>query len=146
MSRLSDTQKALAEALKAHTGFPAALAILARREKEVANDIEAAIEQQGICIYVMMPMPKRATRTQNDIVFFESAECRIRVIERPKLNLGEFDGWDAMEQVILALQGINPDGIFAAPLGLMQHPVENVEDKTTRIFDVRFDAAFQLNS
>ncbi len=145
MSRLSETQAALSDALKAHTGFPAGFAILARREKEVANDVEAALAKQGICLYVMMPMPKRATRTQNTIVFFESAECRIRVIEQPELNTTDFDGWDALEQVIIALQGINPGGIFAAPLGLMQHPVENVEDKTTRIFDVLFDAAFQLN-
>lgn len=145
MSRLLDIQTALCAALKAHTGFPAQLAIIARREKEVENDIDAALAKQGICIYVMMPMPKRATRTQNDIVFFESAECRIRVIEQPKLNTSDFDGWDALEQVIIALQGINPAGIFAAPLGLMQHPIENVEDKTTRIFDVLFDAAFQLN-
>jgi len=145
MSTLLTIQKTIADALRAHPGFPAKLDILARREKEIVSDIDAALAKLGICLYVMPPMPKRATRTYNGIIFFESTELRIRVIEQPQINGLQFDAWDALEQVIIALQGINPGGIFAAPLGLMQHPVENVEDKTTRIFDVLFDAAFQLN-
>ena len=145
MSRITTIQRALADALKSHAGFPAGLEIVARREKEVTNDIEAALGKLGICLYVMPPMPRRATRTENEIVFFESAELRCRVIEQPQLNRSGFDAWDAMEQVILAIQGTNPNDLFAAPLTLAAHPVDLVEDKTTRVFDVLFDSAFQLN-
>jgi len=145
MSRFTDIQTALADALRAHPEFPAKLTILARREKEVASDVEAALGKQGICLYVMPPMPKGAVRTDCAIVFFDSCELRLRVIEQPQLNLTELDAWDILEAIILALQGTNPGGIFAAPLNLMPRPIESVEDKTTRVFDVLFDGAFQLN-
>lgn len=144
MSKFLTIQTALAEALKAHPGLPAKLEVIARRSHAVANNIEAALGKLGICLYVLPPMPKRATRTECAIVFLESVEIRIRIIEQPQLNLTGTDAWDAMEQVILAIQGTNPGALFACPLTLSSRPVEDAEDKTTRVFDVIFDAAFQL--
>lgn len=145
MSQFLEVQTAVAAALREWRGFPAQLEILARREKEAASDIDAALGKFGICLYVMPPLPRSAVRTANDIVFFGSMELRVRVIEQPKLNVTETDAWDMMEQVILALQGTNPGKIFETPIGLLERPLQAVEDKTTRIFDVLFDAAFQLN-
>lgn len=145
MSRFTEIQKTLAATLSAHPGFPAKLQIIARREKEVANDIESALGKHGICLYVMPPIPKQAVRTLNHIVFFERSELRIRIIEQPKINSSGFDAWEAMEQVIIALQGLNPDDTFAEPLNLADRPVDAVEDQTTRCYDVLFNAAFQLN-
>lgn len=143
-------QTAIAAILKAHPGFPPGLKIVGRREKEVANDIEAGLAKLGICLYVLPPIPMRATRTQNAIVFIESSELRVRIIEQPTLNLTGFDVWSSFEQVALALQGTNPGDLFNAPIGLAEHPVETMdgqtkEGKNTRVWDVIFEGAFQIS-
>ena len=145
MNRFLAAQEEIAAVLKAHPGFPAQLDIIARREKDIASEIESKLGKLGICLWVMPPLPKSAIRTQNEIVFFDRVECRIRIIEQPQLNSSKFGAWDAMEQVIVALQGINPNDIFAVPLGLSERPVDLIEDKTTRVFDIDFETAFQLN-
>ena len=144
-------QTAIADALKAHPGFPAGLGIVARREKELANDIEAALGKLGVCLYVLPPLPMRCTPTGTTIAFVESCELRVRIIEQPNINLTGFDVWSGFQQVVLALQGTNPGDIFAAPIGLAEHPVETLdgqtkEGKNTRVWDVIFDGAFQFNS
>ena len=143
-------QTAIAAILRAHPGFPPGLQIVARRDKDVANDIEAGLSKLGICVYVLPPLPMRATRTQNEIVFIESSELRVRIIEQPTLNLTGFDVWSGFEQVVLALQGTNPADLFAAPIGLAEHPVETMdgqtkEGKNTRVWDVIFEGAFQIS-
>lgn len=143
-------QNAVAGILQAHPGFPPGLKIIARREKELANDIDGALAKLGICIYVIAPVPMRATPTQCEIAFFESCELRVRIIEQPNMNTTGFDVWNACTEITRALQGTNPDNLFAAPIGLAEHPVETLdgqtkEGKSTRVWDVIFDGAFQLN-
>jgi hypothetical protein len=144
MSRFVKIQEALKEVLRARPGIPADVEITARRKKDVINDIKAALDKLGICISVMPPLPRKATRTQNNIIFFESAWLVIRITEDPLFNNTAVDGWDLMEEVMLALQGENPNRLFAAPLGLADRPVEPVEYDSVRCFEVIFEGAFQL--
>ena len=155
MNTLTAIQQAMAALLKAHPGFPPKLEILTRRDKELANNIEAQLSKFGICLHVLPPIPLQAYRDECNILFIESSECRVRIIEQPIFNSAGFDVWDAFEQVAIALQGTNPGNHFAAPIGLARHPLETIEGKapdekggkpkTTRVFDVIFDGAFQLN-
>ena len=149
MARFKDIQPSLAETLRASALIPAAISIVARKPGEVANDIEASLSKQGICIYVMPPVPLSAERTYNNIIFIKHSSLRIRIIEQPKLNLTGCDVWDVFNLVTLALQGTNPNNLFAAPICLAEHPVDftdgqNPEGKATRVWDVLFDGAFQL--
>ena len=145
MSTFLAIQQAVADHLRSHSGFPAKIQIIARREKTLENDIAAALGKIGICLFVMPPMPKHAERTLSEIVFFGKVEQRIRIIEQPKVNTTKFDAWDAAEQVIFALQAVSPSELFTTPLFLDEHPITAVEDKDTRVFDVIFTTAFELN-
>ena len=143
-------QTAIAAKLQAHPGVPAQMKIIAREEKDVENDILAAVAKLGICLYVMPLLPLRCLPTENNIIFFESVEIRVRVIEDPLLakRLG-FGVYDGMAATMLALQGFSPldangEPLFAAPLGLAATPVSFVEDEETRIADVIFNVALQL--
>lgn len=146
MSRFTELQSAVREMIQASPGIPAGVQVIARVEKDLVNDIQSALAKLGLCIYVLPTLPLRAMRTETGLIFFESAEVRVRIIENPTLNKTGFDAWDVCEAVATTLQGSNPGDFLACPLGLASTPVDLVEDPDTRVMDLIFDAAFQLNS
>lgn len=114
--------------------------IVARRQKELAAEIEAAAANHGLCIYVMPPLPTRAMQGV-PFVFFEAAEIRIRIIEQPPKNGTGADAYDLVDDVAAALHW-HMDPIFAHPLELAARPTDAVEDPRTRIIDVIFNAIY----
>ena len=152
MNKFLQIQQLVAEKLQMSPGFPAKLKILAREEKDIQNDIDASLSKLGICIWVMPLLPKKAMVTECEIIFLESVEIKVRLIETPVISKKiNFTVYDAMAVTMEALQGFNPetpgnpgDKLFAAPLGLATSPVNIEEDPDTRILDVIFDVAIQL--
>ena len=119
--------------------------MIARREKELKSDVEAAAAQAGICVWVMPPLPTHALQAEQPFVFFDRAEIRVRIVEQPALNQTGADAYDLVDAVALALHWTNPGGILAHPLMLGEKPVARVEDKDERILEVIFEAQYQLN-
>jgi len=150
MSASADLQQAIAAVLGAPDALRVAVPIVARRQKELGAEIEAAAANKGLCIYVMPPLPTRAMQGVS-FVFFEAAEVRIRIIEQPPANSTGADAYDLVDDVATALHwqpkeaGSPLSAILGHPLQLASRPTEMVEDPRTRIIDVIFDATFQLN-
>lgn len=113
-------------------------------DKNFETMIEEALEQFKICVFVLPPLPKRFMQG-NPFIFFESAQIRVRVVEFPLLHCADFDGYDVVEAIALALNWINPGQLLGHPMQLAQTPVEMVEDPEKRIFDVIFEFPYQLN-
>lgn len=144
MSASSDLQTAIEALLAADGALSVSVPIVKRRTKELGAEIEAAAANQGLCIYVMPPLP---TRAMQDVpfVFFEGAEIRVRIIEQPARNATGADAYDLVDDVATALQGQLIDGILADYLRLAPRPAEAVEDQRFRIIDVIFNAVYPLN-
>lgn len=117
--------------------------IVGRREKDIANDIQAAVAKLGICIYVFPGLPI----TVKDVVgpYCDRYEQRMRVIEDVTLNTTKPDAYELTEYVIRrmhnqefpdAIPGMNP---FHAPeSGKLVTPIE---DEALRIFDIRLETS-----
>lgn len=143
-SRFKQLQEGAAAILSESAGWPETVRVIARREKDAANDIDAAVAAIGCAVYVMPPLPQRALQGA-PFVFFERAEVRVRVIENPLLNESGSDGYELAEMIALALHNQNPGGLLAEPMGLAETPVELAEDDGARVMDVVFGCAFQLD-
>ena len=151
MSASADLQTAITALLGASGALRVAVPLVARRTKELGAEIEAAAANQGLCIYVMPPLPTGAEQEQPS-VFFNRAEIRVRIIEQPALNSTGADAYDLLDDVAVALHW-RPNGagdapalgaILAHPLQLAARPVEMVEDPKFRIIDVIFEAVYGL--
>ncbi|HSI10721.1 MAG TPA: hypothetical protein VK961_01695 [Chthoniobacter sp.] len=149
MSASSDLQTAIIELL----GQPGALRVnvplVARRTKEMAADIEAAAANQGLCIFVMPPLPT-STLQGNPFVFFDKAEVRVRIVEQPAMNQAGADAYDLVDDVANALHwqpksdGTQLGNILAHPLQLASRPCELIDDPQARIIEVIFEAVYGL--
>jgi len=149
MSASADLQEAIVELL----GMPGALRVnvplVSRRTKELAGDIEAAAANQGLCIFVMPPLPTSALQG-NPFVLFDQAEVRVRIVEQPAMNQTGADAYDLVDDVASALhwqpkaEGTKLGAILAHPLQLAERPCEMVEDPQARIIEVIFEAVYEL--
>jgi len=147
MSASADLQEAIEELLSAPNAMRVPVPLVKRREKDLANAIEAAAANQGLCIFVMPPLPTSALQN-NPFVFFDKAELRVRIVERPAMNALPADAYDLVDDVANALHwqpresGTKLGAILAYPLQLSARPTQMVEDPATRIIDVIFDAVY----
>lgn len=124
-----------------------AIPIVARRPKDITNDIEAAAAKHGLGLYVMPPLP---TRAMGDVpfVFFEAADVAVRIIEYPAGNKFNADAYDLMDDIFAALQWQLLGGeILKNPLQIARNPTETAEgmdkqQRHVRIFDARFTATY----
>jgi hypothetical protein len=163
MSASADIQSAIAALLEAPGALPVAAPVLKRREKEMASDLDAgAAVTNGLCIFVMPPVPTSAVQGVS-FVFFDGYEVRVRIIELPQMNTTGADTYELIDAVALALHWQpkaqdNPlAGILAHPLQIARRPVEMIEGtasaagmpydgKFLRVADVVFNAVLQINS
>jgi hypothetical protein len=145
MSASADIQEAIAPLIEAGLSVP--IPVLRLRPKEIISDIEMAIASHGICIQILPPLPTKFMQG-NSFIFFEGAEIRVRVWEYPQLNNTNLDGYEAVDEICLALHWAMPlkdsVAILAHPLQLAARPVEMADDPDKRIFEVIFEAQYQL--
>lgn len=141
MSVCTELQNAVTALLQTKLECP----VLARRDKELKNDIEAAVSKHGLCVWVMPPLPTHALQAEQPFVFFDGAEIRVRIMEETALNQTGTDVYDAAEAVAVALHWSNPGGILAHPLMLGARPVAVIEEKSGRTLEVIFEAQYQLS-
>lgn len=163
MNSSSDLQGRIVRSLQAPGALPVELPVVAWRKKDAESDLEATTAaQQGLCIFVPMPVPTRAMQGC-DVVFFSGYEVRVQIVEMPELNRGgAADLYDLIDAVALALhwQPKSVDsplaGILAHPLYLAERPVEVAEGvvavpgfehngQVIRGADVIFNAVLQIN-
>jgi hypothetical protein len=145
MNASSDLQSAISSALEGAPGITGAnVPVLKRRPKELQSDIEAAVADFGICIFVLPPLPTHFLQGA-EFIFFDRAEARVRIIEYPTMNTTGKDVYELLDAIALALHWTNPGNMLAHPLQLASHPCEMVEDKDKRILDVIFEAVYQIN-
>jgi hypothetical protein len=144
MSASSDLQLAIEEMLAAPNALRVPVPVVRRRTKEIGAEIEAAAANHGLCIYVMPPLPTQIAEG-TAVVFIESAEIRVRIVEQPALNSTGADAYDLVDDVMTGLHWQPFASILAHPLQLAGRPAEMVEDPRTRIIDVIFNATYQLN-
>lgn len=162
MNASADLQDAIAALLEAPGALPIAAPVIRRREKEMASDIDAGLAvQNGICLFVMPPVPTSAVQGVS-FVFFDGYEVRVRIIEMPQLNTAGTDSYELIDAVALALhwqprvQESPLTAMLAHPLQLARRPVEMIEGsaaapgfaydgKFLRIADVVFNAVLQIN-
>lgn len=162
MSASADLQAAVAALLAAPGALPIEAPVIRRREKEMASDIDAGLAvQNGICLFVMPPVPTSAVQGVS-FVFFDGYEVRVRIIEMPQINTSGADTYELIEAVALALhwQPKSQDSplaqMLAHPLQLARRPVEMIEGSASapgfaydgnflRIADVVFNAVLQIN-
>lgn len=115
---------------------------LVRLRNDVASEIEAAVAQIGICIFVFPALP---TRINPELPAIEGDwELRLRVIENPVVNsAGLPNAYEVVEAILAALHHHCPrlGGQALNPFVAAAAPVAEVEDAERVIFDVTFTLA-----
>lgn len=163
MNTSADLQDRVVRSLRAPGAIGVELPIVPWRKKDQESDMEATVAvQQGLCIFVPMPVPTHALQG-SPVVFFDGYEVRVQIVELPDVNRGgAADLYDLIDQVALALhwQPKSPEsplaGMLAHPLYLAERPVEIAEGvvavpgferngEVIRGADVIFNAVLQLN-
>jgi hypothetical protein len=163
MTTCADLQNRIAQVLEAPGAMPVTVPVVRWRKKDMKSDMEATLAaQQGLCIFVPMPVPTSAMQG-TPFVFFDGFECRVQIVEMPEVNRdNQADLYDLIEYVALALhwQPKSVDsplaGILAHPLYLSHRPVETAEGvvavpgfehdgQVIRGADVIFNAVLQIN-
>ncbi len=135
---------AVAAQLRAWDGIPQEVEVFARKERDLSDDIDTALSQIGICLYVMPPLPLSA-EYGTEFIFFSEAELRVRVMEVPLDNETDLDAYDAVEEIARCLHWSVPlDEYLEHPMSLAEHPVEIREDSARRIYDVKFILTYSL--
>lgn len=118
--------------------------VIARREKEIGAEIEAAAaRQQGLCVWVMPALPESAI-DDFPFVFFNRSEVRVRIIEQRAVNSFGVDACQLAEDVAEGLHWRGVGDLLAGPLQAAPRLTEMVSDARWRIVDVIFHAAYQL--
>ncbi|EDY16682.1 hypothetical protein CfE428DRAFT_5795 [Chthoniobacter flavus Ellin428] len=139
------------------SGLRVNVEILDRITGDQQNDILAgADKQEGLCVFVMPVMEQDASSMQGgDVLFFDAAEVRVRIIEQPRANPIGATAFDLKDDIISALHwsGVPGDGsalaaILAHPLQLAPRPLDFIEGiieeskQVVRILDVLFTATY----
>lgn len=111
--------------------------ILGRRRTNIQNDIDAAIDALGACIYVLPGLPLKF-EVGSGTPYASLYELRVRVIETDTLNTSLPTAYELVEFVVRRLFGQD----FAAIEGMSPllpaegSPVTPVEDPERVIYDV----------
>lgn len=154
-SASSDLQEQIAAVLQAEGSLRVAVPVLARVSKKLENEIQAAVNNQGLCISIMPINPTHVVEGA-PFVFIDQAEVRVRIIEKVPINQTGADAWELRDDVMTALHWRPRDetdtpalalgAILAHPLELKNPPTQMMfESGQDRVIDVLFNAVFQLN-
>ena len=113
MNATLDLAEIIASLLKAPGALRVDLPVLVRKKKDPANEIQSAIAQHQLCIFVLPPFPTSALQGL-DLVFYDKAELRIRIIEQVKLNRLPATAYDLSDDIATALHWQPVTGIKKA--------------------------------
>ncbi len=151
MSASSDIAEAVAAQLRACSGLPANLPVIARVKRDPRNPaaadlfdaVTAALDNMGACLFVFRPVQKRVT-AGSPVIFVEDAILTVRIIDKPELNQTGFDADDLLDAVQLCLHWTNPGDLFAHPLEIADTPVSDSEADDARMIDAHFRCVYQV--
>lgn len=136
MSLILPLQEAVSGRLS-NSGLVRPVAVVARRKGNVRNEIEAALAQLGLCLFVFPPL-LRQIRPNSTGLFAESIEIRVRVIENPVLNKQAENAWSLVESTLYLLHHWSPGVVGVNQLHALSDAVRDVEDEQRVIFDCLF--------
>jgi hypothetical protein len=112
------------------------VSVLGRREKNIVNDVAAAIQRTGVCIYVFPALPVELN-SNNPGPYCDKIEVRVRVHEHPQLNRSLPDAYELTELVVRLLDNQQFTAVAGLnPLFWDGRPVQPAEDENLVIFDV----------
>jgi len=117
--------------------------VLERIRNDVANDIDAALNSLGVCLYVFPALPI-AINPELPGPWVDQLEVRVRVFEVPELNTtGLPNAYEIVEYVLAGLHHHCPRLVDQAenPFVARTTPVADVSDDEATIFDVTFTVA-----
>jgi hypothetical protein len=111
------TQEALVAFLRARQCFDSLgeAGILGRRKGNIVNDIDAAVAELSVCIYVLPGKPVKLNPNLPG-PYCDAYELRVRVIENPALNETKPSAYELYEFVLRETNGIGLqiDGVTSA--------------------------------
>lgn len=149
MSALCRTIQEAGHARLASVSELSGIPLLLRLRNDVASEIEAAVAQIGICIFVFPALP---TEINRELAAVEGDwELRLRVIENPAINTtGLPNSYEVTEYILAALHHHSPrlDAQAFNPFVATARPVTEIEDSERVIFDITFtlSAGIQLRA
>lgn len=135
MSLCKDIQDAVVTLLAAAPEL-AGVSVLGRRKNNIVNDVAAAIQKCGVCLYVFPALPVELNSNNSGPVC-ERIEVRVRIHEHPQLNRSLPDAYELAEYVLRILN-LHSFGTIAGlnPLYWAENPVQPAEDDALVIFDI----------
>lgn len=117
-----------------------AVPVLTRLEKNITNDIQAAVNSIGICVEVWPPLFDDVRQSANGF-FAESIITRLRIIDDPVVNETPFDSAAVMELLIYHLHlwdsGVSGITILCAAT----NPIRFIESPDAVILDLFFQCS-----
>ena len=113
--------------------------VIGRRETNIQNDIDAAIDSLGACLYVLPLLPLRFNVNLPG-PFVDVGELRIRCIENDTLNTTLPSVYELVEAVVRDLHGLRLQTLAAFSCLTLADgsPVERQADSERLIYDVVF--------
>lgn len=141
MSRQSELVAPIQDAVFAALRARAALhdvTILKREPKQSANDIEAAIAELKLYIFVFPALLLRPS-ANNPGPYFDEIEIRVRVAENPLLNDTTLDAYQLVELTHWILNGLTLTGLDGVnSLSPATPATEPVDDPSLVVFDILY--------
>lgn len=139
MSLLRDYQDALVAEIARRPFFARKVQVFSRKLKSVESEIEQAVANTGVAIFVFPPKPRKFESNIPSPTFREM-EVVVRLIENPSSNQTGADAWDYWEELI-KLHFWRP--LNLPTCGALIGQSEPFQDQTMpkediRIFDCKF--------
>jgi hypothetical protein len=121
------------------------LPILARQPRQTANDIEAAIAQLKLGVFVFPPLIGKVEPNMRSL-YANEVEVRVAIFENPILNDSPLSAYDLVERILVLLHQWDPQLTNASPLHARDRSVEDRSDENLVVFDLLFlcSGAFPL--
>ena len=136
VSITSTVAKDVQDAVVAYLGAREELAlvpVLGRRRSNIVNDIQAAINRAGVCVYVFPALPVRLN-ANNPGPYVDELMVRCRAIEHPTLNVRGPDVYEVVELLLrlldrktFAIPNCNPLWFDANPVQVADEAAELVQ-------------------
>lgn len=136
-SLVSTLQERIAGRLSGLADLRGCASVLARQPKQTLNDIDAAIAQLKLGVFVFPPL-FRQVRPNSTGLYAEEIEIRLSCFENPALNDTPTDVHRLIEIVLYHLHLWDPGLDNVTQLYATAAPVQDASTETLVVYDVVF--------
>lgn len=140
MTLTKEIQDAVVGALAPLAGL-AGVPLIGRRRGIITNDIEAAVAQIGVVVFVFPPLPTEVN-PEAPGPYIDRYEIRVRVMEAPALNATLPDAYELAEHILRALHHLCLPAVPGGnPILAARTPIVEIDDPERLIFDLIFSVS-----